>query len=273
MRPARARVPDGTPWGAQALAGLIRAESRAGNRLHHDEWEARIPGLACGITVAAAGDFGVARASAEGLRARHGGLARALGFGRAAVPRQVHGVRVATIASGATAPGEEPAGAERLVVSHDVDGQVTDAAGCLLLTTAADCVPVYLMTRDARALGLLHAGWRGVAGGILARGVEALARLSADPPSSLWLHLGPAICGACYEVDRPVLEAIGLEGDRAHVDLRGLLVSQAARLGISGERITVSAHCTRCGAEGLHSHRGSGGRAGRSAAFLGLRGS
>ena len=81
-------------------------------------------------------------------------------------------------------------------------------------------------------LGLLHAGWRGVAAGILPRALHRM-RIPGDGVhgeslvADILVHLGPAICGRCYEVDEPVLGQLGFEGDRALVDLRGVLVGQA----------------------------------------------
>ena len=91
-------------------------------------------------------------------------------------------------------------------------------------------------------------------------------------PGAVRVHLGPAICGACYEVGPEVLGAFGkAQKGRGQLDLRGWLRGQAIDCGVREDRITVSTWCTRCGAEWLHSHRGSAGTAGRMAAFLGWR--
>ena len=83
--------------------------------------------------------------------------------------------------------------------------------------------------------------------------------------------MGPAICGPCYEVDEPVLHALGLRGDREHVDLRAVLSDQAKDEGIADHHISISPWCTRCSDGLLHSHRGGGVAAGRMAAYLGRR--
>jgi copper oxidase (laccase) domain-containing protein len=152
-----------------------------------------------------------------------------------------------------------------------VDGLVTRSRGVLLASTAADCVPVYLLDSATGVVGLVHAGWRGVAGGIFGTGLARALAMGAEL-GGVRVHLGPAICGPCYEVDGPVLGALGLPGERAHVDLRGLLARQAVAAGLDRLRVSCSAWCTRCAGAELHSHRGSGGQAGRMAAFIGLRG-
>ena len=70
-----------------------------------------------------------------------------------------------------------------------IDGWVTTAPGVLLTVTVADCIPVYLAV-PGKAVALLHAGWRGTAGGILARGARAPARgddgLCSGCRNALW---------------------------------------------------------------------------------------
>ena len=112
---------------------------------------------------------------------------------------------------------------------------------------------------------MLHGGWRGTAAGILRRGLSGLPSVSR-----VWIHLGPAVCGRCYEVGPEVHEQLGLEppATPSPVDVRGVLAHQAIETGVAPDRITVSEHCTRCG-EGFFSHRG--GDTGRQVGFLGIR--
>src|SRR5690606_18360795 len=91
-----------------------------------------------------------------------------------------------------------------------IDGHATRAPGLLLAVSVADCVPVSLVDPERRAVALLHAGWRGAAAGILERGLEVLAERLLARPEDLHVHLGPAICGGCYEVGPEVHRALGL---------------------------------------------------------------
>src|SRR5262245_62099717 len=84
------------------------------------------------------------------------------GFSAVLLGNQVHGVEVMTLDSGVG-----------WIQVEGIDGWITTAAGILLTVTIADCVPVYLVV-PGRAVALLHAGWRGTAGGILERGVTRL---------------------------------------------------------------------------------------------------
>jgi copper oxidase (laccase) domain-containing protein len=75
--------------------------------------------------------------------------------------------------------------------------------------------------------------------------------------ADLHLHLGPAICDACYEVGPEVFKALGqMVPDASRpIDLRGGLAARATKSGVPKEQITISTHCTRCSASNLFSHR------------------
>jgi hypothetical protein len=228
-----------------------------------EAWDPEDEGLVAGITTAP-DDFGLATCgSGWDLADRYERLAETLGFEAVAVGRQVHGTAVATV------PGMVARG---LWIVGETDGLVADAPGILLAVTAADCVPVFLADRGSGALGLLHAGWRGAAAGVLARGLEAMARLRGTDVGDCVVHLGPAICGDCYEVGPEVLARFGRRASApARLDLRAWLAAEATRLGLARDRVSVSTWCTSCDRGRLHSHRASGGRDGRMAAFLGRR--
>lgn len=256
----------------------LRDESRVG-LYEYGEWQERFPGLACGVTAAGPGaDFGVGTASPTAwFLEAHARLAAQLGFRREAIVRQVHGDRVVRVGGPRGWGGEVEVaeaseavgGGAHLHVAGVADGLVTRASGVLLTITAADCVPVYLVDPISRVLGLFHAGWRGTAAGVLERGAKRALDAGARP-ERLHLHLGPAICGGCYEVGPEVAAALGLPASGSvTVDLRAVLADRAHRLGVAASRISRSVWCTCCGGERFHSHRGMGERAGRMAAFLG----
>jgi polyphenol oxidase len=172
---------------------------------------------------------------------------------------QVHGVEVMTVGGGRGWTHVE-----------GIDGWVTTTPGTFLAVTIADCVPVYLAV-PGRGVALLHAGWRGVAGGILERGAERLLQATGAAPADAVMHCGVAICGACYEVGSEVMVGCGAPGDGAgpwHLDLRDLLATRAARLGLG--RVTSSTWCSAHHREHFYSHRASRGADGRMVAYLGM---
>lgn len=154
------------------------------------------------------------------------------------------------------------------LIEDGTDGHATGQPGVLLTVSVADCTPVYLVDPNRGAIALLHAGWRGTAAGILAAGVALLGEGAGSNVSDIVMHCGVAICGTCYEVGSEVAEALGEPpvSGKTHVDIRGVLAAQARALGL--KQVSVSPFCTAHDT-GFHSHRGSGGRAGRMIAYLG----
>src|SRR5207253_3515172 len=142
--------------------------------------------------------------------------------------------------------------------------------GLLLTVTVADCIPVYLAAPDKQVVALLHAGWRGTAGGILERGVELVKRMAFVRSGDIVMHCGVGICGECYEVGSEVLSRFSGRAETApgHVDLRVALAQQGRTLGLGG--ITLSPWCSAHDRELFFSHRASGGRDGRMIAYAGL---
>jgi YfiH family protein len=172
---------------------------------------------------------------------------------------QVHGSAVAWHAA-----------AQGWTILDGVDGHLTGRLGTLLLVTVADCIPVYLVVPSRRVVGLLHAGWRGTAGGILARAVGELAGCLNVPPAEIVMHCGVGICGDCYEVGSEVMAGCRVPHDGAgpwHLDLRGALAEGARGLGI--EEISSSTWCSAHDRPRFFSHRASAGRDGRMVAYLG----
>jgi YfiH family protein len=159
----------------------------------------------------------------------------------------------------------------RMILGPDADGHLTSSPGVLLAVTVADCVPVFLVDPTARVVGVLHAGWRGTVVGVLDRGIEMLNAEFGSQPGDLHVHLGPAICGECYEVGPEVHTAMGLPdpGDARPIDIRSHLAAAAVGVGIEESRLTQSAWCTLCGDSPFFSHRR--GDAARQVGFLGIR--
>ena len=162
---------------------------------------------------------------------------------RFATARQVHGTDVLRHVTGWHGWLRGPA----------ADGHFSLQRGTAMAVTVADCVPVFV-AHPSGSCSVLHAGWRGTAAGILARGVACFTEAGLKA-SDLVVHCGPAICDACYEVGADVYERLtGRAVDvPARVDLRDLLAHQAERLGV--RRVSVSERCTKCHNERFFSHR------------------
>lgn len=228
----------------------------------HEDWRTRFPFLVQGTTGRGDTDFdlGLFRDNTVGsAMERWRALRGATRMPTAVHARQVHGARVLTHAS--LPPG--------LLIADDADGHVTTTSGILLTISIADCVPTVIVAGTTRAIGALHAGWRGVAAGVLEAGIDALGALGAAA-ATLWVHFGPAICGRCYEVGPEVHEALGLARPAVNtpVDLRAVLAERARRAGVPDEQISTSGWCTRCDSDRFFSHRGGSG--GRQMSVIGM---
>jgi len=133
------------------------------------------------------------------------------------------------------------------------DGHASIERGTGMAVTVADCVPVFV-AHPSGATALLHSGWRGTAGRIVEKGIAALAAHGLSPRDML-VHLGPAICGKCYEVSADVYAQLtGTNpGKPKTVDLRALIAEHARGMGVTS--ITASSLCTLCDHDRFYSHR------------------
>lgn len=240
----------------------------------HPVW--RIPGVACGTTTRRHGgslppfdsfntalhtgdDPDTVRAQRETLRVRIG--ASTLQF-----LDQVHGVQVLR------------ADHESVRSVPVADALWTTAAGVALIIQTADCVPVLLASADGAVVAAAHAGWRGVAGNVVA---ALIGRLPVVP-GQLHAWIGPAISGACYEVGGDVRTAMqdvvpvslldvacvpGRSPGKWWLDLPMIVSWQLAEAGVPKVAISDCGLCTYTDAARFYSYRRDG-RTGRLASYI-----
>ena len=167
--------------------------------------------------------------------------------------RQVHGARVrrATEPPSPTRPHAEE------------DGQATALPAAAALVFTADCLPVALVAEGAVAM--LHGGWRGLAGGILAEGIAALREVGGS--GAVVAALGPAARGCCYEVGEEVHAAFaGYDARRGERNLALEAVARAQLEAAGVAEVHDAGLCTMCADPALFfSHRRDGGVTGRQA--------
>ena len=89
---------------------------------------------------------------------------------------------------------------------RDIDGIMTNEPGVCLVTSYADCVPLYFVDPVHKAIALSHSGWRGTIGNICQKTVDEMKRLYNSSPSELITCIGPSICADCYEVGSDVAD-------------------------------------------------------------------
>jgi hypothetical protein len=165
--------------------------------------------------------------------------------------RQVHGAGVVD--------------AECVTGEVAADAAVTDRPGTVTAVLVADCMPVLLTDRAGRAVGVVHAGWRGLAAGVIQATVSALRRKLGAPDAELLAFLGPAIGPDHFEVGGEVLQemtrtlpaaaaAFVPAGPGKHrADLFALGKMALADGGV--EAVYGGGVCTHCDAGRFYSHR------------------
>jgi len=154
------------------------------------------------------------------------------------------------------------------------DAFISDRPGILCFVRTADCVPILVADRDARAVAAVHAGWRGSAGNIVGKTIAAMRDTFGIDPGNLVAAIGPSICGRCYEVGDEVMDALSNLGlgdswrvDSSHADLReaNRLLLEAA--GVHASSIEVSDRCTFCD-DAFNSYRRDKNEEGRQHNFI-----
>jgi len=162
----------------------------------------------------------------------------------------------------------------------EADALITNEPGLSLAVFSADCGTILLHDPVSGAVGAVHAGWRGCAGGILENAVREMGRAFGAKPGDLRAALGPCIGPCCFETDGDVPQAmrsaLGTEaeeylvrrGEKWHVDLAGLNRLWLLRSGVPAEHIDVSGLCTACRADLFWSHRKMGEARGVQAAVI-----
>lgn len=176
-------------------------------------------------------------------------------------------------------------GIDRERTYSDIDGIVTNETGLCLVTSYADCVPLYIVDPIKKAIGLSHAGWRGTVNNIAKNTVELMINEYGCNPVDLKVFIGPSICAECYEVSEDVavefakaygtnvFEKILIPKDNGKFKLN---LHEANRInfikeGVATDNIEITDICTCCNSEILFSHRATKGKRGGLCAFLMLK--
>lgn len=259
--------------------------------IHLREWENSFPQLAAGFTLRTGGTSEEQFASmnlglhvgddADKVVANRGLLSQRLGMPFAAwtCADQVHGKNICRVTSAHRGSGRENL-AEAI---PQTDGLHTNEAGILLASFYADCVPLYFLDGQNRAIGLAHAGWKGTVARIALEMVKSFEAHYGSKPDQLLAAIGPSIRGCCYEVDERIVaevrtcaqgwqQAVTPQANGKYLlnlaELNRLILLEA---GVASERISISQWCTSCRTDMFFSHRKEAGKTGRMASFIGWK--
>lgn len=166
-----------------------------------------------------------------------------------------------------------------------IDGLITNVPNVVLSTSYADCVPIFLVDMEKKAIGLSHSGWKGTVGQIGSRTVEAMRQEFSSSPEDIIAVIGPSICRDCYEVSKEVTDAFTdiltneqkelileeKQNEKYQLDLWLANRFILENAGLLSDNIYISEVCTCCNGDLLYSHRATNGLRGNLSAFLWLK--
>ena len=165
---------------------------------------------------------------------------------------------------------------------YTADALVTQEADLPLVVFSADCGIILLHDPVQQAIGAIHAGWRGCAGGIVEKTVQSMTSVFQSNPADIRAAIGPCIGSCCFETDSDVPDAMRTAlghdaepylhstGNKWHVDLAGLNRQWLLRAGIAATHIDVCGLCTMCRTDLFWSHRKTGDARGAQIAMISL---
>ncbi len=170
-------------------------------------------------------------------------------------------------------------------VLQDVDGLITNEPGICLVTSYADCVPLFFLDPIHKAIGLSHSGWRGTVGKIGEITLHKMHQAYGTNPEDVIAAIGPSICQDCYEVSQDVIdqfkesfaneywESLFYQKENQKYQLNLWKANEIILLnaGVKKEHLAVTNVCTNCNPDVLFSHRASQGKRGGMAAFMALK--
>jgi hypothetical protein len=196
---------------------------------------------------------------------------------RIVVPQQVHSSVVKVVAEADAGSGAF----DHSNATADADALITNVTGLPLALHFADCVCIFLLDLENRAIGVAHAGWRGTVLKIVTATVEAMKSHFGTQPSALEAAIGPSVCRFCYRVgpdtadklfeafphdDRVLSQA---STDKWYADLKNANAILLMESGVQAANIAVSQECTCCNRDDFFSYRRDG-KTGRMGGWMSL---
>lgn len=185
-----------------------------------------------------------------------------IGLDELAIPRQVQGglVRRVDVQGGYDA----------------CDGLITNSYRVFLTVSTADCITVYFYDPVMKAIGGVHAGWRGSSMNIVSRAVKLMREEFGTVASDLIVFIAPAAGVCCYEVGEDVTKnfkdefIVRSEKRNLYLDLKMHNRGELLDCGVLEPNIEISNYCTICTPELFHSYRRDGQKSGRMMGVIGL---
>ncbi len=167
----------------------------------------------------------------------------------------------------------------------DTDALITNVKGIQLTVFGADCVPIFLLDTKNKAIGMVHAGWRGTVEGIGKKTVEKMKEVYGTHPKDVLAGIGPSIGQCCFQVDDPVVNLFREKLDfcdevikkdlseegKYKIDLWKTNQKLLIQAGVPQKNIEISEICTMCHTDLFYSHRVMGDARGNMAGIMVLK--
>jgi polyphenol oxidase len=152
----------------------------------------------------------------------------------------------------------------------EADGIISENSGDILVIRSADCVPVLISSKEG-IFAAVHAGWKGLAGGIIGRCISMMRKMGAN---NIDVAIGPGIGPCCFRVGNEVAQVLAspflrIENSFKYVDLWETAKSQALSASVEGYKISVLRICTCCRENLFFSYRRQADAAGRQVSLIG----
>lgn len=126
-------------------------------------------------------------------------------------------------------------------IIENCDGLITNDSTITLVVKTADCLPISIVDSENKAIGLVHAGWRGLQKEIIKNAINLMVKEFGSIPSNLKIEIGPHICKKHYEVKSDVSKFF--DGQK-YLDLGKTAINQLVDLKINPQNIEVDKRCT-----------------------------
>jgi len=190
------------------------------------------------------------------------------------IPQQIHGSRIVVVGKNERGRGVLEESAAIAVT----DALISKETQVFLMVEVADCLPVLLYDPVSKTVGAVHAGWRGIIEGIVAKTVQEFKNLGSDP-ENLICGVGPGLCQRHFIVKSEVLEKfkdlypaeILFINKDGYVDLKKIARKELEKEGVPASNIEISKFCTACDNGIYSSFRKEGAGVLEMAAIIGMR--
>lgn len=161
----------------------------------------------------------------------------------------------------------------KVIRGMDGDALITSVKGIPIGIFTADCVPILIADKLGKAIASIHAGWKGIAGGVVEAAIHELISSFGTKAEGLIVAAGPSIGGCCFEVSEDV--ALKFKShfkiqNEFHVNLKTEIYARLIELGLKDCNINMSDLCTCCEKDLFYSYRREKGKTGRMGAFIQL---